>query len=95
MAEDAEGAAARVRRVCVYCGSKAGADPRYTEAAAELGQEIARRGLGLVYGGGTMGLMGVVARAVRGSAHSSRAASRHAILCCTRGSLEFTVTYGP
>jgi uncharacterized protein (TIGR00730 family) len=48
--------------VCVFCGSGSGADPAYREAAA-LGQEVARRGLRLVYGGGNVGLMGVLADA--------------------------------
>lgn len=55
---------ARPARVCVFCGSSAGARPDYAEAAAALGAEIARRGLGLVYGGAKVGLMGTVADAV-------------------------------
>jgi uncharacterized protein (TIGR00730 family) len=50
-----------VRRVCVFCGASAGARPEYTEATAELAAELRRRGLGLVYGGGSTGLMGAVA----------------------------------
>lgn len=49
--------------VCVYCGSRPGSQPLYAEAAARLGQEIARRGWRLVYGGGHVGLMGIVADA--------------------------------
>ena len=49
--------------VCVYCGARGGADPRFAEAAHELGTAIARRGLRLVYGGATVGLMGLVAEA--------------------------------
>jgi uncharacterized protein (TIGR00730 family) len=52
-----------MRRVCVFCGSRPGARPAYREAAVALAGEIARRGLGLVYGGGAVGLMGVVAAA--------------------------------
>lgn len=52
-----------LRTVCVYAGSSTGADPAYAAAAEALGAEIARRGLGMVYGGGTVGLMGVVAEA--------------------------------
>jgi uncharacterized protein (TIGR00730 family) len=52
-----------VRRVCVFCGSNVGARPVYGEEAVALGREIAGRGLGLVYGGGNVGLMGVVADA--------------------------------
>jgi uncharacterized protein (TIGR00730 family) len=53
-----------MERVCVFCGSSHGARPLYAEAATELGRELARRGLELVYGGGNVGLMGVVADAV-------------------------------
>jgi uncharacterized protein (TIGR00730 family) len=52
-----------MRRVCVFCGSSHGASPVYTEAARDLGRRIARRGMGLVYGGGKVGLMGEVADA--------------------------------
>jgi uncharacterized protein (TIGR00730 family) len=49
--------------ICVYCGSRTGARPTYTEAARALGAEIGVRGWQLVYGGGKVGLMGVVADA--------------------------------
>ena len=52
-----------MRRVCVFCGSRAGRRPAYGAAAAALGKAIARRGLGLVYGGASVGLMGTVADA--------------------------------
>ena len=55
--------AARIQRLCVYCGSAAGHDPVYAEAARELGLAIAQRGMSLVYGGGHVGLMGIVADA--------------------------------
>jgi len=51
----------RLRRVCVYAGSNAGADPAYREAAAALAGVLAGHGIGLVYGGGRVGLMGVLA----------------------------------
>jgi uncharacterized protein (TIGR00730 family) len=51
------------RRICVYTGSNRGARGAYTEHAWCLGQLLARRGIGLVYGGGRVGLMGVVADA--------------------------------
>ena len=50
-------------RVCLYCGSSAGASPVYAAAARALGTECARRGVGLVYGGGSVGLMGIAADA--------------------------------
>ena len=52
-----------LRRVCVYCGSRPGVRPAYAEAARRLGAELARRGIGLVTGGGAVGLMGAVADA--------------------------------
>ena len=52
-------------RVCVYCGSSPGARPAYAAAAAALGRLLAARGIGLVYGGGNVGLMGIVADAAR------------------------------
>ncbi|WP_437751962.1 TIGR00730 family Rossman fold protein [Sorangium sp. So ce1389] len=51
-------------RICVYCGSSPGASPAYREAAVGLGELLAARGIGLVYGGGRVGLMGAVADAV-------------------------------
>jgi hypothetical protein len=53
-----------MKRIAVYCGSKAGARPEYAAAAAELGALLAREKIELVYGGGMVGLMGVVADAV-------------------------------
>lgn len=55
---------APVRTVCVYCGSGFGGDPAFREAAETLGRALAQAGIGLVYGGGNVGLMGTVARAV-------------------------------
>ena len=52
-----------MRRVCVFCGSSNGANPVYLEAARAMGRALAGRGIGLVYGGGSTGLMGVVADA--------------------------------
>jgi uncharacterized protein (TIGR00730 family) len=52
-----------VHSICVYCGSNSGDRPVYAERAAQLGQRIAGEGLRLVYGGGNVGLMGIVANA--------------------------------
>jgi len=52
-----------VRRLCVFCGSSSGRDPVYAACARALGVELAVRGVGLVYGGGRVGLMGEVADA--------------------------------
>jgi len=53
-----------VKRVCVYCGSNQGRDPRFVAAARRFGEILAANRIGLVYGGGSAGLMGTVARAV-------------------------------
>ena len=52
-----------MRRVCVFCGSASGARPDYARVAEALGRAIAARGMGLVYGGGAVGLMGIVSKA--------------------------------
>ena len=50
-----------MKRICVYCGARAGNRAEYASAAEALGRELAQRGIGLVYGGGSRGLMGRVA----------------------------------
>ena len=50
-----------MKRIAVYCGSATPADPRYVELAREVGRTLAERGIGVVYGGGRLGLMGAVA----------------------------------
>ena len=52
-----------MKRICVFCGSSPGARPSYRAAAERLGAAIAKRGLGLVYGGAHVGLMGAIADA--------------------------------
>jgi uncharacterized protein (TIGR00730 family) len=54
-------------RVCVFCASSMGNDPRFADAAREVGGLLGKRGLGLVYGGAQVGLMGVVADAALGA----------------------------
>ncbi|HYG67434.1 MAG TPA: TIGR00730 family Rossman fold protein [Anaeromyxobacteraceae bacterium] len=56
-----------MRRICVFCGANPGRDPAYAEAARQVGRAIAERGLGLVYGGGSVGIMGMVADAALGA----------------------------
>jgi uncharacterized protein (TIGR00730 family) len=51
--------------LCVFCGANAGNQPIYVAAAVAVGKELAARGMGLVYGGGSVGLMGEVARTAR------------------------------
>lgn len=58
-----DGPVGEVSNVCVYCGSGPGTDPRYVAAAQSVGKALADAGLGLVYGGGSLGLMGETARA--------------------------------
>ena len=53
-----------IKNVCVYCGSGPGTDPRFVESAIALGKSLAENGVGLVYGGGSIGLMGAVAKSV-------------------------------
>lgn len=53
-----------MRRICVYCGSSSGSRPVYTAAASELARALTEAGLGLVYGGARVGLMGTLADAV-------------------------------
>lgn len=53
-----------LQRICVFCGSSVGERPAYAAAARELGRTLAERGLGVVFGGGKVGLMGVLADAV-------------------------------
>src|SRR5581483_11254498 len=53
----------KIKSVCVYCGSSAKVDERYREAAVRLGVLLARQGVTLVYGGGRVGLMGLMADA--------------------------------
>jgi len=54
----------RLQRLCVFCGSSAGTDPVYREMATALGDAMAERAIELVYGGGEVGLMGVLADTV-------------------------------
>ncbi|KAF7143430.1 hypothetical protein RHSIM_Rhsim05G0049800 [Rhododendron simsii] len=54
----------RFKTVCVFCGSSTGKRTCYRDAAVDLGQELVSRGLDLVYGGGSIGLMGLVSKAV-------------------------------
>ena len=53
-----------MKRICVFCGSSPGKRPEYIQAAKELGLEFVRRGIGMVYGGGRLGMMGAVARMI-------------------------------
>jgi uncharacterized protein (TIGR00730 family) len=56
-----------MKKLCVFCGSNAGSRPVYTDATRRFGEVLAAQGLGVVYGGGHVGLMGVLADAVLGA----------------------------
>lgn len=53
-----------IRNVCVYCGSGPGANPAFMKAATDFGRNLAENNIGLVYGGGSIGLMGAVSKSV-------------------------------
>ena len=53
-----------IKSICVFCGSSQSSGERYKKVATELGQEIGKRGVSLIYGGASIGLMGCVARGV-------------------------------
>ncbi len=53
-----------IKNICVYCGSSLGANPVYAQAARTLGRAMAEDGIGLIYGGASVGLMGEIARSV-------------------------------
>jgi uncharacterized protein (TIGR00730 family) len=54
----------KIRKICVYCGSGPGTDPAFVEGARAFGEILAKSGIGLVYGGGAIGLMGAIAYSV-------------------------------
>ncbi len=54
----------KIGKICVYCGSGPGTDPAFVEAARAFGEILAQNGIGLVYGGGAVGVMGAIARSV-------------------------------
>ncbi len=58
-------AMSKIKRICVYCGSGPGINPAFIDAARKLGTAMAKNGIGLVYGGGAVGLMGAIAKAVK------------------------------
>ncbi|XP_044452089.1 cytokinin riboside 5'-monophosphate phosphoribohydrolase LOG isoform X1 [Triticum aestivum] len=84
----AEGRASRFRRICVYCGSAKGRKASYQDAAVNLGKEMVERGIDLVYGGGSIGLMGLVSHAVH-------AGGRHVIGIIPRSLMPREVTGDP
>jgi uncharacterized protein (TIGR00730 family) len=55
----------KIRKICVYCGSGPGIDPAFVESARAFGALLAKDGIGLVFGGGSVGMMGSIAKSVR------------------------------
>ncbi|MFZ0102501.1 MAG: TIGR00730 family Rossman fold protein [Pseudolabrys sp.] len=55
----------KIRKICVYCGSGPGIDPAFVESARAFGTLLAKNGIGLVFGGGSVGMMGAIAKSVR------------------------------
>jgi predicted Rossmann-fold nucleotide-binding protein len=68
-----------MKRICVFCGSSQGSRPEYRAAAEEMAAELVRRNIGLVYGGGNVGLMGVIADSVRKAGGEVQGVSRNAL----------------
>jgi uncharacterized protein (TIGR00730 family) len=64
---DRKGTMTESQAICVFCGSSSGTSPAYAEAARHVGEALARQGVALVYGGGRVGLMGIVAESVLGA----------------------------
>jgi uncharacterized protein (TIGR00730 family) len=62
--DDKSSATSSIRSICVYCGSGTGENPAFAKGARALGRALAKAGIGLVYGGGSLGLMGEIARSV-------------------------------
>ncbi|CAD5183630.1 probable cytokinin riboside 5'-monophosphate phosphoribohydrolase LOG4 [Musa acuminata AAA Group] len=58
------GSKARFRSICVFCGSRSGNRPSFSEAALDLGKQLVERNINLVYGGGSVGLMGLISKTV-------------------------------
>jgi uncharacterized protein (TIGR00730 family) len=54
----------KIQKICVYCGSSPGTDPAFVEGARAFGEIMAKNGIGLVYGGGAIGIMGTIAYSV-------------------------------
>ncbi|KAK8628909.1 hypothetical protein V6N13_009489 [Hibiscus sabdariffa] len=82
----------RFKRICVFCGSSSGKKASYQEAAVELGKELVERRIDLVYGGGSVGLMGLVSQAVHdGGRHVL--GKEHGYLCYSKNFDAHSGTY--
>ncbi|RYR70400.1 hypothetical protein Ahy_A03g016893 isoform B [Arachis hypogaea] len=76
--EEEEEESSRFKRVCVFCGSSPGNKSSYKDAAIDLGKELVSRNIDLVYGGGSIGLMGLVSQAVYDGGRHSYSQDTHA-----------------
>ncbi|XP_054793175.1 probable cytokinin riboside 5'-monophosphate phosphoribohydrolase LOGL6 [Prosopis cineraria] len=78
MERETEMKQSRFKRICVFCGSSPGKKTNYKDAAIELGKELVSRNINLVYGGGSIGLMGLISQAVyNGGRHVIGVIPRH------------------
>ncbi|EGG19932.1 hypothetical protein DFA_07040 [Cavenderia fasciculata] len=68
-----------IKNICIFCGSRTGTDPLFVTKTEQLGQEMAKRGYGLVYGGGNVGLMGAISHAVFNGGASVKGIIPHAL----------------
>ena len=68
-----------MKRICVFCGSRKGTSPVYAAAASQLGELLAREGIGLVFGAGSVGIMGVLAAAAARAGGNTIGVVPHAI----------------
>ena len=84
-----------MKRLCVFCGANVGRNPAYRDAAVALGEELAARDIGLVYGGASVGLMGVVADAARArGAEAKRSIIFVTLVAGFAGTISFPVAHG-
>ncbi len=84
-----------MRRVCVFCGSATGARPEYAAAAESVGLAIAARGMGLVFGGGAVGLMGIVSRAALAAGAEVTGIIPHGLVMREAGNRDLPDLRGP
>ena len=71
----------KIRKICVYCGFGPGIDPAFVESARAFGAILAKNGVGLVLGGGSVGMMGAIAVGARSDRHHPSFSSRESMRC--------------
>jgi uncharacterized protein (TIGR00730 family) len=84
---------AKIQRICVYTGAHIGARQVYQQAAREMGRELVRRGIGLVYGGGGVGLMGTIASEMMAAGGEVVGVIPHALFAAEGGNINLTHLY--